>query len=72
MDRISSPALKALENIKPEDVKLVMQRDAGTAPAEPKQEPAALPAPEPKIDIGLDSQPSPVPVSKPKDRSADS
>lgn len=52
-DRITDNALDVLKDIKPEDIKLTMQRDAGQEPAEPQQ-PAALPAPEPRIDLGLD------------------
>jgi hypothetical protein len=53
-DRISNASLKVLEILKPEDVKVVMQRDTGQEPSEPQQ-PAALSAPEePGIDLGLD------------------
>jgi len=51
VDQVSNVALDMLKDLKPEDIKLTMQQDAGQEPA---QQPAALPAPGPKIDLGLD------------------
>lgn len=62
-DKVSNAALEVLKDINPADIKVTMQRDAGQEPATPQQ-PAALPAPTPGIDLGLDRQKQAVNIPK--------
>lgn len=63
VDKVSNAALEIIKDVKPGNVQVTLQRDAGQEPQAPQQ-PAALPAPEPGIDIGLDRQRQPVDAPK--------
>ena len=65
-DRITDRSLDILKDIRPEDIKLTMQADAGQEPGSPQQ-PAALPAPRPGIDLGLDRDVAKEPIRRDQD-----